>query len=565
MAGLWFSHIHFFPLPQSRNHVATTMKTQLLTFCTVTATLLFPISAQAASLLANSVKDFNPPPGNNGWLYGYYDNQDNFIEQKQGSWGSFSATGGKLKGNNTPNSIVRRWVSDFEGEISLDFTIDPANPNSGITDFTRQILVDGKRQIKEDSGSLMTGFSQYKEGRIDVEVGSIIDFVFTPEDKKWSGEFGMTAKINAHPGLVFIEYVAGSNYFTHLGLLFDNIVYEASPTTGEVQATPLDKFISNNAGTMLPHQTIALPEILAGNMVKHIETKFGESVVPQLLPTVSDFVCINKSCLPHNPTFTNVGLIEWAAEQSGLRGGQGFVNSQYELAGGICLISTNRNCNSFEKFSDLLINQFYYWIEYETQKFLEGRIKNADFIITDPIGNSTFFSSKEDFFADISNNHYSSLLISNSNSSNTVLLPELSSGQPLAQSPVIVPTHFLETQVFQQTYNAEITPLASDKATHVLDSSSSIYCKKESQTTSTTKTDSSSDRVLGFYIDNRLDGEYKVKIIPHNKNAEVIIDGQYYNSSFNCKKDVPEPSSVIGVLMTIFLGGWLRKKSRVGE
>jgi hypothetical protein len=219
------------------------MKTQLITFCTVTASLLLPISAQAASLHYG----FSPMTG--GWSYGYYNNNGDFVNQASGSWGNLDSTGGSLTltGQNSPTSFVHRWESNFDGEVSLDLLINHNLTSSGTNQFKRQIVLHNgafsQALITEDGDSFVTGSSEYKEGRVDVTRNSIIDFIFTPQNNNWSGDFEMTANISAHPGLVFLESSAGPN--NHLGLLFNGMVYEANPTVGKVQATPLEQFISD--------------------------------------------------------------------------------------------------------------------------------------------------------------------------------------------------------------------------------------------------------------------------------------------------------------------------------
>ncbi len=527
------------------------MKTQLITFCTVTASLLFPISAQAASLHYG----FSPMTG--GWSYGYYDNNGDFVNQTEGLWGSLSPTGGSLTltGQNSPTSFVRRWESNFDGEVSLDLLINHNLTSSGTNQFKRQIVLHNdafsQALITEDGDSFVTGSSEYKEGRVEVTRNSIIDFIFTPQNNNWSGDFEMTANISAHPGLVFLESSTGSNSFDHLGLLFNGMVYEANPTVGKVQATPLEQFISGASGNVLPHQTLALPIWKAQTMFNYIKEQIGRDATDyQILINPVD----QKG--KQNAPFTNTGLIEAGAEEA--IPDQGFINNPDEFEQWNCLYTNKYDqdiCEMVTGGLPLEINDYFTNAQSTLSKFLTGTIENADFILTDPLGRTMGYNSDSGFFNYIPYVYHS-----------------ISSGlQTDSESSI-------DSNTPQQTYNGGtllatqgyIAPASSNTQT-------SSYC---SDNNSDSRIDI--DQILNFSIANRLDGEYTIELFPYDENAEAIFDGKSYKTDRSkCLPDkqiippitppknptasTPEPSSVIGILLTVLLGGWLRKKSRVGE
>lgn len=120
-----------------------------------------PASAQ---VLANSWAEFSGTQGQDGWHYGYYSGDmtsGSFREMQsfesnrwfveQGSyWTSLGAVLFHPNGTNTtPPAIpedqwaARRWVSDYEGEISIDAILRKINTSDVSNGVVGRIFVDG--------------------------------------------------------------------------------------------------------------------------------------------------------------------------------------------------------------------------------------------------------------------------------------------------------------------------------------------------------------------------------------------------------------------------------------
>ena len=150
--------------------------------------------------------------------------------------------------------------------------------------------------------------------------------------------------------------------------------------------------------------------------------------------------------------------------------------------------------------------------------FFQAKFDSQYFIITDP-QNRRFGYTPNGFFNEIDNVTYQAL--------NTY--------------------HPIQTQ-------GSIAPITVENGqTYAIYNNHTNYETNSSLEECSVNSHNQQNSIFDVFISQPLSGEYKVEQIN-------ISD---YND--NCTAITPEPSSVIGVLLTVFLGGWLRKKSRVEE
>lgn len=167
------------------------------------------LPAQAA-LVADSVLEFSGVQGTDGWSYGYF----NHTAQGAYATGGFTtfalydnggsrwkATDAQVGANNNvflnidrfgghpaglgPESqdaniwAMRRWVSDVDALVRMDFDLRKLNTNPSAGGITGHIFVDGieifSRFIASDDG---VGFQSYF--MLDLDVGTVIDFAIDP-------------------------------------------------------------------------------------------------------------------------------------------------------------------------------------------------------------------------------------------------------------------------------------------------------------------------------------------------------------------------------------------------
>ena len=184
----------------------------------------------------------------------------------------------------------------------------------------------------------------------------------------------------------------------HVGLFFDGYVYESTPAqkqglynnpeTGRYE--PVDdiqgvqKERSRGVFKAYPNsrnKEISISQNLAGRMARLINGKVRDAGYQDL--DLRGMIEGNFSPFKQkgwNNKFTCVGLIEWAAEQSGYRGGQGFIPTKQEFIkiGPISIPTITpeimywavKNPNSF----------------FSPGNYLHGLLDPVDFILTDSLG-----------------------------------------------------------------------------------------------------------------------------------------------------------------------------------
>lgn len=193
--------------------------------------------------------------------------------------------------------------------------------------------------------------------------------------------------------------------FDHVALNVDDVVYESHPgySSGVYRdsdtSTPT-KMIQQEDGVQMQftralfrHNSqlattgvvefveVPIPRVLAEAMLSAINTKLASLYLD---PDFTDFLgsWSNDNQKGANDKFTCVGLIEWAAEQAGFDGGQGFVPNQFES------IDLSDDEGSTVLLSPQLMH--YFVTGKQATRFakihLQGFVDPVDFLLTDPLG-----------------------------------------------------------------------------------------------------------------------------------------------------------------------------------
>jgi len=128
------------------------------------------------------------------------------------------------------------------------------------------------------------------------------------------------------------------------------------------------------------NEQIEIDSYLAYKMAKLIEGKLNADYqYLSFKTTILDLAITPKMQKGSNGKFSCVGLIEWAAEQAGLNGGQGFIPNYLEY------IELSPN----HQFSTITPSLIYHALDNPNnfnQGGLHGLFDPVDFILTDPLG-----------------------------------------------------------------------------------------------------------------------------------------------------------------------------------
>ncbi|WP_017307199.1 hypothetical protein [Spirulina subsalsa] len=298
-------------------NLKNTVAQLLLIICGLSSSV-FP--SYASSFIADSEKDFSLETSLYGWQYGYY-NSNGFQLNSNPQWGTFSSSGGIINGGNNPEWIARRWVSNFNGIISLSALMPSTDSNNSDVTFAQKIIVDNQVLLSQDSSS-QNGHSIYNLDNIAVNIGSQVDFIFAPSNN-WSGQFNLMAKIQASSGLIFLDQYPGIQG-GHVALLFNGNVYHAHSQYGVI-VQPFNTFIQDHNLSPFDHQFKQLPPFISQTMASYIESQVGK---PYLIPSTTNLTPLAQK--GWFGEFTNVGLIERAAEEARVNNRQGFIPTHLE-------------------------------------------------------------------------------------------------------------------------------------------------------------------------------------------------------------------------------------------
>ena len=224
----------------------------------------------------------------------------------------------------------------------------------------------------------------------------------------------------------------------HVGFHIDNIVYESHPGN-DVDDDPFDteNFVSEDGtesraiprvrsvqafhsrktfehdsdmagkanSPVIEFEEIPIPRDLAESMEQQIEMAISNGAVFQFL-NFSIFGGIQETLSPAaqkggDNSFTCIGLVEWAAEQAGHNGGQGFISNQNEAftIGGIVIIPLLSPNLLNESLKNAAIAGAPQWFQ--------GLFDPVDFLIIDPLGRRLGFTPALGEINEIPNAFYS--------------------------------------------------------------------------------------------------------------------------------------------------------------
>ena len=207
--------------------------------------------------------------------------------------------------------------------------------------------------------------------------------------------------------------------FDHVGLNFDNRVYEAHPgyrdagqpdgaynlfysadgrESANVQVIPgvqaqhtkgtfkYDKLPSRGASPVIRFEEIPIGSDLAAQMLTLIQGQIAAHAGFQDVNVANYLNLLPAGQKGAGGKFTPVGLLEWAAEQAGYKGGQGFIRSEFEAI--TRLILPSLTVDVVPLLSPELLN----WSMKSgnawdgSNQWLQGFFGPMDFMITDPLG-----------------------------------------------------------------------------------------------------------------------------------------------------------------------------------
>ncbi|MEC4867721.1 MAG: hypothetical protein SAJ11_16750, partial [Jaaginema sp. PMC 1078.18] len=283
--------------------------------------------------------------GYKGWQYGYYDADQNFVQAQAGTWGQFTPQGLSLTGVDTPKQLVLRWRSFTSGssEVKLESLSTESN------NIQQNILLNGKSILSEIN--VKEGKKGYEINTFEVENSSLLDFVFETSESNLASQFLFNSAVrvssniaNSAPVNPIVSdpiHIESTKYklvlyknFDHIALYANGYLYEAHPQYGVRKYAAPASFAADT-------RSIELSENIGTAMAAKIESKLDCSYLNKTNANPAEQKGLNNS-------FTNIGLIEWAAEETGYRGNQGFINNHLESQDIVCLF--NFSCSNNWKF-----------------------------------------------------------------------------------------------------------------------------------------------------------------------------------------------------------------------
>ncbi len=355
----------------------------------------------------------------------------------------------------TAQNPTLSWTSKTTGTVNIYGTL--AQPqNTAYT--TAHGWLNQKDYIGLDTRSATQGGRVLIESisTVNVDAGSVIDFSVKPTDNDWSGfldiqidlaSSGTTIGTNPPPslesGLVFLD--RDQETFDHVGLWWNNQIYEASPAyqdgqyfdilDGKLVSIQPDNGVQNGhtLGSFIhlspdsnpqssPIQNYAVTEIdrnILQAMVDFIQAEEMDKGYAEIPFWGSAFLTPFKQKGYHESgdnsqgKYTGIGLIERAAEEANVRAGQGFIPNYAEyikvnqiFAGTAldnipweclevfpttidCQRIANRNSGANFDINMMSPEYLHYILENgpgSSENWLQGLFESVDFILTDPLG-----------------------------------------------------------------------------------------------------------------------------------------------------------------------------------
>jgi len=141
------------------------------------------------------------------WKSGYFDSAGWFIPGNP-AWGALTATGGRFTSTAiASNQLVRRWQSNFNGQVNLRTLLKTVNN----TQIKAELRLNGNSLMVIDSSQAAEAIN--KRSKVDISIGDTLDFVFTPRQPDQvtalvpnqpmlNREFEFRGLVEATPGLV---------------------------------------------------------------------------------------------------------------------------------------------------------------------------------------------------------------------------------------------------------------------------------------------------------------------------------------------------------------------------
>lgn len=149
--------------------------------------------------------DFSPIQGYLGWRYGYFDGALTSSAFKELSWNSAGWWGGfadywtavdQIGGHphgpisTRPAQVeqwaVRRWTSDFTGEVSISGILNDINRGGGGDGVTGRIFVDGLEVYSSMVNHSSPSVGLQYQLSLRLAIGNMVDFVIGPN--AWDGD-----------------------------------------------------------------------------------------------------------------------------------------------------------------------------------------------------------------------------------------------------------------------------------------------------------------------------------------------------------------------------------------
>jgi hypothetical protein len=566
------------------------LRTALIGLTTIAVSLGGIFNSAQALTLTDSSTQFSTTQGLGGWFYGYDDgsgfNQLNF---SSGSWqtsgGGLDANGGYFNGIDSSTSLVRRWVSNFNGDVNISALFPQITTTSVGSTLKNQILINGESQLLQSTiGN--TGLGKY-DFSANVQVGSTIDFVVGSDDPTWEGNFQFDGQVNIGDGLIYLKdnritsppignglIVLGNDNTTsnRVGLLYNNKIYESSrayaPGNYWDPLTQTYQTISAIDGVQAQHSLgsylyqsktpgsspvshsnfVALSPEIAQAMAANIKTQLGAGYLDVRAELAQDNQVFPSMQKGEDGTFSDAGIIEWASEVAGLNAEEGLTNSIAEF--NAILIDSNFDFHllitdilspgSQELFADSDSHL------YSDNPF-QGLLNSANFLITDPLGRRLGFTSSG-FINQMpgASINLSGTTIFSSPASSFALASFADSSSFSASSPIsamrLAAVDSLDSVV------AESVPVS-------FATSSSSQCVPNA---------GNSTPSYQFFIPERLPGEYKIEVFDNNITTDPCSPDPNPGTT-----TIPESSSILSLLTFGVLGsGWVfqrRGKKTVGS
>lgn len=350
-------------------------------------------------------------------------------------------------------NVTKGEVSDSGGYEGSQKTLKLDSKGGGKAEYSYEMfqIPDNLILRYEGKNILDTGFvSGSKTGKVDIPNGNSdqLEVVLATNDEGTQWNYTVSTENSA--SLVFRELDDGAKDNTwggrgddvpgwdHVGLSFNDQVYESHPgyesgqywdikkeefvpinkVNGPQQEHTIGSFEHDstipNSTKILRYQELEIPISLGKKMIKAIEPQIGNAsfqsiteilrLLKQLKFKEAFDLLSPANQKGENGKFTCVGLVEWAAEQAGHNGGQGFIPNELEsfrvgnvmipfLSPELLAVSVRPDPYTIlvdgikltQWIADQVINQVPTVVD-KGKKWVQGLFDPVDFIVTDPLG-----------------------------------------------------------------------------------------------------------------------------------------------------------------------------------